>query len=188
MLKREIYLKRIRPAYDVNIIKILLGIRRSGKSTILLQIQDELKEKGVKDDHIIYLSFEETRNDEYRDGKILHKYIEEKIKDNDIYYVFLDEIQNVQDFERYINSLNATFNNISIFVTGSNSRLLSGELSTVLSGRYISYKIYPFSYKEYIKYTGKDARKLETLYDYLNYGGLPQRFKFNESKAILIIF
>ena len=137
MLKREMYLSRIRGFYDSDLIKILVGIRRCGKSVILKQIMNELKEKKVDENHIIYVNFELIEFEELQDYKKLNKYIKEKIKDDKKYYVFLDEIQKVIKFEEVVNSLRASIENISIFITGSNSKLLSNELSTVLSGRYV---------------------------------------------------
>ena len=147
MLKRELYLKRIRDFYDSDLIKILVGIRRCGKSVILEQIIEELKNKGINEDHIIYVNFEFIEFEELTDYKKLNNYIKEKIKDSSMYYIFFDEIQNVENFEKVVNSLRAS-QKVSIFITGSNSRLLSEELSTILSGRYVSFRINPLSYKE----------------------------------------
>ena len=154
MLKRELYLSKIRGFYNSDLIKILVGIRRCGKSVILSQIIDEIKEKGIKDDHIIYINFEFIEYEELQDYKKLNKYIKDRIKDKEKYYLFFDEIQNVDKFEIVINSLRAS-SNTSIFITGSNSRLLSNELSTILSGRYVIFRINPLSYKEYIKLINK---------------------------------
>ena len=117
MLKREMYLSRIRGFYDSDLIKILVGIRRCGKSVILKQIMNELKEKKVDENHIIYVNFELIEFEELQDYKKLNKYIKEKIKDDKKYYVFLDEIQKVIKFEEVVNSLRASIENISIFIT-----------------------------------------------------------------------
>ncbi len=177
MLKRETYLSRIRGFYHTNLIKILVGIRRCGKSVILKQIEEEIKKSGVKKDHIIFISFEYIEFEDLTDYKKLNNYIKEKIKDDNMYYIFLDEIQYVDHFEKVVNSLRASLN-VSIFMTGSNSKLLSKELSTVLSGRYVSFNIYPLSYKEYIEYTKKDAKNLDNFFDYMKWGGLPNRLTF----------
>ena len=121
MLKREVYLSRIRGFYDSDLVKILVGIRRCGKSVILNQIVDEIKEKGVEENHIIYINFELIEYEELQDYKKLNKYIKDNIKDNKMYYIFLDEIQRVDKFETVVNSLRASLKNISIFITGSNS-------------------------------------------------------------------
>ena len=183
MLKREKYLSLIRNFYDSDLIKILVGIRRCGKSVILEQIMQELKEKGIDEEHIIYINFEFIDYDDLRDYKKLNKYIKEKINDKKLYYIFLDEIQNVERFEDVINSLRAS-QNVSIFITGSNSRLLSEELSTVLSGRYVSFKINPLSYAEVLELLGKKKSNDETFEDYMKWGSLPNRFEFKNENAI----
>ena len=180
MLKREIYLSRIRGFYDSDLVKILVGIRRCGKSVILKQIIDEIKEKGIQEDHILYINFEFVEFEDLKDYKKLNDYIKEKIKDNKEYYVFLDEIQNVEKFEIVVNSLRASLENISIFITGSNSKLLSNELSTVLSGRYVLFNIYPLTFKEYIELTGKDPKNDENFWDFVKWGGLPNRVQFTD--------
>lgn len=184
MLKREIYLSRIRGFYDSDLVKILVGIRRCGKSVILKQIIEELKEKGIDDKHIIYVNFEFIEYEELQDYKKLNKYIKEQIKDNNKYYVFLDEIQKVDKFEDVVNSLRASIENISIFITGSNSKLLSNELSTVLSGRYVLFNIYPLSYKEFIELTNKNAKSQESFWDFVRWGGLPNRTQFTDENNI----
>ena len=178
MLKREIYLSRIRGFYDSDLIKILVGIRRCGKSVILKQIMDEIKENGIKENHIIYINFEFVEFEDLKDYKKLNSYIKERIKDNKKYYIFLDEIQNVEKFEIIVNSLRASLENISIFITGSNSKLLSNELSTVLSGRYVLFNIYPLTYTEYIELTGKNPKDEENFWDFVKWGGLPNRVQF----------
>ena len=184
MLKREMYLSRIRGFYDSDLIKILVGIRRCGKSVILKQIIDEIKEKDVDDEHIVYINFEYIEYEELRDYKKLNKYIKERIRDNKKYYIFLDEIQKVIKFEEVVNSLRASLNNISIFITGSNSKLLSNELSTVLSGRYVLFNIYPLSYKEFIALTSKNGESEDTFWDFVKWGGLPNRTQFVDETNI----
>ncbi len=183
MLKREKYLKRIRAFYDSDLIKILVGIRRCGKSVILEQIIEELKERGIDENHIIYVNFEFIEYEYLTDYKKLNKYVKEKIKDNQIYYLFFDEIQNVDNFEKVINSLRAS-KRVSIFITGSNSRLLSDELSTVLSGRYVSFRINPLSYKEVLELLDKIESNNKIFEDYLKWGSLPNRFEFKDEEAI----
>ena len=183
MLKREIYLKKIREFYDSDLIKILVGIRRCGKSVILEQIMEELREKKVEEDHIIYVNFEFIEFEDLTDYKQLNKYVKEKIKDNKLYYLFFDEIQNVQNFEKVINSLRAS-KQVSIFITGSNSRMLSEELSTLLSGRYVSFRINPLSYKEVLELLNKDSSTDEIFENYMKWGGLPNRFEFKKEESI----
>lgn len=184
MLKREMYLSRIRGFYDSDLVKILVGIRRCGKSVILKQIMNELKEKGIDEEHIIYVNFELIEFEELQDYKKLNRYIKEKIVDDNKYYVFLDEIQKVEKFEEVVNSLRASIDNLSIFITGSNSKLLSNELSTVLSGRYVLFNIYPLSYKEFIELTNKEAKSEETFWNFVKWGGLPNRTQFTDESNI----
>lgn len=147
---------------------------------MLTQIIDELKEKGIKDDHIIYINFEDYDYIDYTtDPKLFNNYIKSKIKDKKKYYLFFDEIQNVQEFEKLINSFRATMN-ASIFITGSNSKLLSGELATYLTGRYISIKMMPLTFKEYLELKketeilGEEINIDDAFLEYLNWGGMPQ--------------
>jgi predicted AAA+ superfamily ATPase len=177
MILREQYLTKIRPFFESDLIKILIGIRRSGKSVLLKQIMSELLEKGINESHIIYLNFEDLKFSFIKNEMDLNKYIQEYIKNNMKYYFIFDEIQNVNNFEKAINSFRATMN-CSIFITGSNGKLLSGELATHLSGRYVSFKIMPFSFKEMCKIKGitKNLVTDKDFIEYLNYGGMPQRF------------
>ena len=179
MLKREKYLSKIRSFYHTeSLIKIIYGMRRSGKSVILTQIIDEIKDEGIKKENIIYINFESLKYDFIKNGKDLYNYIEALKVNNDKYYVFLDEIQKVEDFEKGINSLRIT-NNYSIFITGSNSRMTLLELSTDLSGRYVNFRINPLSFKEIVELNNsKDYEKM--LFDYFKWGGLPQRFMFSK--------
>ena len=183
MLKRELYLKRIREFYDSDLIKILVGIRRCGKSVILEQIIEELKTKGIDEKHIIYVNFEFIEFEELTDYKKLNTYVKERIQDDKMYYLFFDEIQNVDNFEKVVNSLRAS-QKVSIFITGSNSRLLSEELSTVLSGRYVSFRINPLSYKEVLELRGIEKSTDEVFEDYMKWGSLPNRFEFESEEAI----
>lgn len=177
MVIRERYLKLIRPFYNQDLIKVLIGIRRSGKSVILKQIIDELIANGVDDNHIIYINFEDYDFEEYTDAKKLNDYIKEKIIDDKKYYIFFDEIQNVEKWEKVVNSLRAT-KNTSIFITGSNSDLLSSDLATHIAGRYVSFKVTPFTFKEVCELLNiTDSRDIEDAFnDYIKWGGMPQRF------------
>lgn len=184
MIKRENYLSRIRGFYESDLVKILVGIRRCGKSVILNQIIDELKESGCDDNHIIYINFEYIEYEELKDYKKLNKYIKEQLLDKNKYYIFLDEIQKVENFEEVVNSLRASINNISIFITGSNSKLLSQELSSVLSGRYVLFNIFPLSYKEFIELSKKKPKDEETFWNFVKWGGLPNRCQFEDENNI----
>lgn len=181
MIIREIYLSRIRPFYNQDLIKVIMGIRRCGKSVLLLQIIDELKEKGIEENQIIYINFENEDYSFIKNDIDLHNYIKEKIINKEKYYLFFDEIQNVKDWEKAINSFKAS-KNVSIFITGSNSDLLSGELATHLAGRYVSFKIYPLTFSEVCEFKNiKDKKDIEeTFDDYITWGGMPQRFMLTD--------
>ena len=177
MVIRERYLKEIRPFYNQELIKVLIGIRRSGKSVLLTQIIDELKINDINDNHIIYINFEDFDYEEYTEPKKLYKYIKEKIVDEEKYYIFFDEIQNVETWEKVVNSLRST-KNTSIFITGSNSDLLSSDLATHIAGRYVSFKITPFTFKEVCDLLNlKDKNDIDKQFsDYIRWGGMPQLF------------
>lgn len=185
MIIREKYLCKIRPFYDQDLIKVITGIRRCGKSTILTQIIDELKDNDISEDQIIYLNFESKLYSNIQNDDDLYKYIKDKMNKKIKYYLFFDEIQNVVSWEKAVNSFKTDFkDNVSIFITGSNSDLLSGELATHLAGRYVSFNIYPFMFSEVCelkKITNKDKYELvKDFDDYIIWGGLPQRFALND--------
>lgn len=175
MVKRERYLERIRPFYESELIKVLIGIRRCGKSVLLRQIIGEMKEKGIRDEQIIYMNFEDFKFSGIRTAPALYDYVVERRVNEEKYYLFFDEIQMVDEFELVINSFRATWD-VSIFITGSNGKLLSGELATYLSGRYVSFKIAPFSFREYCQIRKLEEPADEDLVEYLTWGGMPQRF------------
>ena len=184
MIKREQYLTKIRDFYSSNIIKIIIGIRRCGKSVLLKQIMEEIHNNDIDDNHLIYLNFEDIDYSFIKDYMDLNNYIKDKIKDKKKYYLFFDEIQLIDKWEKAINSFKATLN-VSIFLTGSNSKLLSSELATLLSGRYVSFKINPFSFKEVIELKKlNDKQEIEDAFnDYLMWGGMPQRFEYETEEA-----
>ena len=188
MIIRENYLKKIRPFYDKDLIKVITGIRRCGKSVILKQIINEIKKLGIEENNIIYINFELLDYSYIKTSKDLDNYIRERIVNNNKYYLFFDEIQYVKDWEKTVNSYKAKYgDNISIFITGSNSDLLSGELASLLSGRYVSFKIKPFTFKEVCEFKNYeiDKYKLEEQFtDYVKWGGLPQRFTLNDEQEI----
>ncbi len=175
MVKRERYLERIRPFYESELIKVLIGIRRCGKSVLLRQIIGEMKEKGIRDEQIIYMNFEDFKFSGIRTAQALYDYVVERRVNEEKHYLFFDEIQMVDEFELVINSFRATWD-VSIFITGSNGKLLSGELATYLSGRYVSFKIAPFSFREYCQIRKLEEPADEDLVEYLTWGGMPQRF------------
>ena len=171
MIKRIEYLEKLNSYKEKELIKVITGLRRSGKSILMEQFIDYLKETGVKDNKIIKINFEEKENEDLLDKDELYKYLIEKIKNNkEVYsYLFLDEIQKVKDFQIIIDSLYVK-KNIDIYITGSNADLLSSELATLLTGRYVEIKMLPLSYKEYIDNKNDST---ESFNNYLNNGGLP---------------
>ncbi len=189
MVKREQYLERIRPFYDSEMVKVITGIRRCGKSTIIRQIIDELKITGIKDKNIIYINFEDYQYRKISSADALYEFIKAQITNNEKYYLLIDEIQNVDAFELVINSFRAT-QNISIFITGSNSKLLSGELATHLSGRTISFRIMPFNFKEFCEYKkqyGSAKNNQELLDEYMVWGGFPLVCKEEDSSKEILL-
>lgn len=172
MVIREKYLKRMIDAKDTEFIKVITGVRRSGKSTLLLMFKNYLVHHHVKEENIIHINFESAMYDDIKNYKDLYQYIQKRIKNNKV-YLLLDEVQNVEAWEKAINSFKVDFD-IDIYITGSNAYLLSSELSTLLSGRYIEIKMYPLSFKEYLVFNQYDNQNIEDkFYEYLRYGGLP---------------
>ena len=185
-IKRTKYLDLIRRFYDSSLIKVLTGIRRCGKSVLLSQIKEEIKETyNIDEDHIISINFEDVSFTNLRNYIKLNNFIIKKIKGKNKYYIFLDEIQNVRNFEKTLASLKAT-QNVSIFVTGSNSKLLSGRLSSLLVGRCKEFKILPFSYTEFLQYYKENnlPLPLQPLNNYIRLGGMPQRFDYDNEDDV----
>ncbi len=170
MVKREEYLRSLKQWKDEQVIKVVTGIRRCGKSTLFTQYQDWLKAEGITDNQIISLNFEELEYEELLDYKKLYSYLKEHLAENQTTYIFLDEIQNVPGFEKVVDSLYVK-SNTDIYITGSNSYLLSGDLATLLTGRYVEIKMLPLSFKEFLSLTGMDTER--GFADYLQNGGLP---------------
>lgn len=187
MIIREKYLSKIRPFYDQDLIKVITGIRRCGKSVILNQIMDELLKNGIKKQQMIYINFESKEYSNIKNDDDLYFYVKEKMSGDFKYYLFFDEIQNIDKWEKTVNSFKADLkDNVSIFITGSNNDLLSGELATHLAGRYVSFEIFPFTFNEVCMLKGienKDKYELERDFDeYIKWGGLPQRFMLTDEE------
>lgn len=177
MIKRKHYIDQVRPFYNSDLIKIITGIRRSGKSVILQQIIEEIK---LLSDNIIYLNFEDIRVSTNITNSIqLLQYVEKNRKEGKC-YLFFDEIQMVDGWQIACKTLRL-YNN-SLFITGSNSKLLSGEFTRELSGRYIAFRVRPFVYKEIVEYA-KELGKEVSVTDYLVWGGFPKRFEFDDSES-----
>jgi len=178
MLKRDEYIKKIVPFIDKDVIKVLTGIRRSGKSVMLKLLMEELKNRGINENQFIYINFENLKYRKLKNYERLYDFILNKVDDKyKSYYIFLDEIQEVEEWERCVNSLRVDEDfNFDIYITGSNAKLLSGELSTYLAGRYIEFVVYPFSFKEFfeiMKEKNKEIDLKEAFQDYIKFGGMP---------------
>ena len=176
MIKRELYMKRIRPFIDTDLIKVLTGIRRCGKSVMLSLIKDELRSREISDSNFLSYNFEDMRNSHLCTATALHDEILEQMKKiSGKVYLFLDEIQEVASWEKCINSLRIEYD-CDIYITGSNAKLLSGELATVLGGRYVEFTIYPFSFiefKELYSSIFPESSENDIFMKYLMLGGMP---------------
>ena len=176
MIKRELYLKRIRPFIDGDLVKVMTGVRRCGKSVMLQLIQEELLTRGVAPEQMIAINFEDLRYAHLHTAMALHEEIQRRVQDlTGKIYLFFDEIQEVEEWEKCINSFRASLD-CDIYITGSNAKLLSGELATCLGGRYIEFVIYPFSFVEFLElYHSVEpaASEQQAFQKYLQMGGMP---------------
>lgn len=170
MVERKEYLQKLWSWKDEQVIKVVTGIRRCGKSTLLKQYQNKLKSVGVTEEQIISINFEELENEPLLDYKSLYQYIKERLCEDKMTYIFLDEIQKVTSFEKVVDSLHVK-ENIDIYITGSNAYMLSGDLATLLTGRYVEISMLPLSFKEYVKITG--IQKEQAFSEYMKTGGFP---------------
>ncbi|MCL2085656.1 ATP-binding protein [Candidatus Saccharibacteria bacterium] len=173
-------MQRLRQLRDEYVIKVLVGVRRSGKSTVLEMFRDELLDEGVEEKQITFINFEEPERLEAEtyDWRIIYNEIVARLVSDRMNYIFLDEVQNVPEFERMVNGLHAK-KNVDLYITGSNAWFLSSEIATLLSGRYIEIKMLPFSFKEYTEMLSGSGKSEERLFqDYMTYGSFPQVAKF----------
>ncbi len=184
MLKRDKYLDQLIEVKDLNLIKVITGVRRCGKSTLLLQYKDYLLENGIKDSDILYMSFESAEWYEIKDYKDLYNYIKSKYHNRKV-YLLLDEVQNVEDWEKAVNSLLVDIN-CDIYITGSNAYLLSSELTTLLAGRVYTINMYPFSFSEYLQINdnSNSQDKYQLFNDYLKYGGMPMLINMKDNERL----
>ena len=186
-------MNQIRAFIDKPFIKILSGIRRSGKSVLLMLLKKELLNNGRNEENIIYINFESFNYSDIKAAKQLYEIVKLKILSNDKYYILLDEIQEVFEWEKVINAFQVDFN-CDIYITGSNSHLLSSELATYLSGRYIQINIYTLSFAEYLKFKSVYSDNLKDIhiefFNYLRIGGFPSvhESNFNEEQAYKIVY
>lgn len=174
MVSRDNYLDRLKAFMNNKLIKVITGVRRCGKSTLLEIFKEYLISEGVSADNIIHINLELMKYDEVRDYKTFYNLICDKIRNTDRYYLLIDEIQQVSKWEKAINSMNTEFN-VDIYITGSNAYLLSSEISTLLSGRYVEIKMLPLSFKEYLEFDHlpKDWTLEDKFNQYLKFGSLP---------------
>ena len=171
MVSRTEYLDQLNKWRDEKVIKVVTGMRRCGKSTLLVMFQEELRQSGIADEQIISLNFEALEYEELTDYRALYRYLVERLKPDRMNYVFLDEIQLVHEYQKAVDSLYIR-DNVDLYMTGSNAYLLSGELATLLSGRYVEIRMLPLSFREYCELRGVGEREAQFA-DYLRFGGLP---------------
>ena len=184
MIIREEYLNKLKALKDKHIIKIVTGIRRCGKSTLLLQFQDWLLEQGIDQSQIIFINFEDLEYEDLNDYRSLHQYIKENLKKNTKTYIFLDEIQNVDKFPKVLDSLQLN-PDIDLYVTGSNAYMLSSEIATLISGRYIQIEMLPLSFKEYCLANGGYEDRARKYTDYLLSSSFPYALALDSEPNII---
>ena len=188
MIYRTEYMQRLKAFKDNKIIKVVTGLRRSGKSTLLEMFRDELLQSDVHPEQIQYINFELMKYDAVRNYKQLYDLVTEKALPDKKNYLFFDEIQQVSGWEKTVNSLSLEYD-ADIYVTGSNAYLLSSELATLISGRYVEIKMLPLSFKEYYGYYRDTGKSREELFDtYLKYGGLPQLLSLPQDEQTISAF
>lgn len=191
MVYRSVYMEKILPFVDAPFIKILTGVRRCGKSTILLMLREELKKRGISENRILSYNFDSLQYEDVETASELYREIKEHLFQGGKTYIFLDEVQEVSSWEKAVNSLALDFD-VDIYVTGSNSRMMSSEISTYLTGRYISFRIYPLTFSEYLmfrKENGEAADRRMEFARYLRQGGFPaiQLKEYTEDEAYTIV-
>ena len=173
MYNRQSYLDEITPFIDAPLIKVITGMRRSGKSTIMKLLIHHLEKSGVSQDRILYINMESFENRAFSDSKILHSFIKKKKNEqSEKLYLFIDEVQEIVEWERVVNSFLADAD-ADIFITGSNSTLLSGELATLIAGRYVTFQIFPLTFSEYTLFRESETDQNILFNEFLQYGGMP---------------
>lgn len=190
MIFRENYVKKIMAFTDTPFVKVLTGVRRCGKSTIMQMIMDELRKKGIPDERIVSLRFDSMEY-EGMTAKQLYEMLKTKLSDTEKTYLFLDEVQEISSWEKTVNSINTDYN-VDIYVTGSNSRMMSSEIATYLTGRYVSFRIFTLSFAEYLTFKNQYSATEDVhkeLVNYIKYGGFPaihlQRYTLDEAYTIV---
>lgn len=199
MIKRTKYLQKIIPFIDKPLIKVIIGVRRSGKTVLLSQVREHIQAAGINNERIVDINFESFANRKYQTADALYEHVLQKSKavSGKRLYLFFDEIQEVSDWQKVINSFSVDID-CDIYITGSNSNLLSGELATYIAGRYVHFTVYPFTFSEYLELKGgagvtfpmsfpAGLTSEETYFDdYLRFGGLPQRFLLDDEQSIRV--
>jgi len=185
MIKRDTYIIKLWQLKDQNVIKVITGVRRCGKSTLLEAFKNELLSSGISAENIIFINFEERENLDFTNWTTLYDEIIKNVSKDEKYYIFLDEIQLVNDFEKLINSL-FTKKNLDLYVTGSNAYLLSSELATLLTGRYIALNIQPYSFKEYILANNNDKNTDRLFRRYINDSSFPEAVTLSQKNQDLV--
>lgn len=190
LIKRELYLQQLRSLKDQNIIKVITGVRRCGKSTLMLMFANEIISQGAREQQVQIYNFEDLDTLSIGDIYKIHQHIKERLVEDGTNYIFLDEVQNIPDFQRLIDSLFIK-PNVDVYVTGSNAFLLSGELATLLTGRYIEINLLPLQFSEYYDFIIKKSPNLsknEILANFIHFGGIPEyqnQLAINEKQANL---
>lgn len=182
MIARERYLEKIKSYKDLQLIKVITGIRRCGKSTLLKMYRDDLIQNGVSENQITFINLEEMENEKLKDVNVLYDFLKSRLDPSKMNYIFIDEVQECPNFQIAVDSLFVK-DNVDIYITGSNAHMLSGELATLLSGRYVTIEVLPLSFEEYLQGVGTD--NIEKLYrDYIRFGSFPfiLQFKGNEEQ------
>jgi len=184
MIPRPEYLKQMQLLKETRLIKVITGVRRCGKSSLMQAYQTYLRDSGVDDERIIAINFEDMDFAELLDPGKLHTYVKDRLTSEQMHYVFLDEVQNVHEFPRVLDSLYIRAN-VDLYVTGSNAFLLSNELATLLSGRYIEVFMLPLSFKEYVSAAEKNTSLRRTYNEYIRYSSFPYALSLRETPAVL---
>lgn len=184
IIERQVYLQRLVDFQDKQVIKIVTGVRRSGKSTLLKLFAQHLRSTGIEDNRIVELNFEDFDNIELCTPKNLHDYIKARMQPGKMIYLLLDEIQQVDQFQRVVDSFFAN-GDVDIYLTGNNAKMLSSEIATLLSGRYVEIRMLPLSFKEYLTYYKKGADLIGQYNDYIRFGSFPYVLALDKNKALV---
>lgn len=184
IIERQIYLQRLVGFQDKQVIKIVAGVRRSGKSTLLKLFAQHLRAIGIEENRIVELNFEDFDNIELCNPKNLHDYIKARMQPGKMIYLLLDEIQQVDQFQRVVDSFFAK-GDVDIYLTGNNAKMLSSEIATLLSGRYVEIRMLPLSFKEFLTYHGKGADLVGQYNDYVRFGSFPYVLALDKNKTLI---